>query len=148
MSLSAIFTDPVVLQWTFGALTAQLIANIVIANVKSPMQSKYGAAAHQLVCFIPFMYASKAGLRMWFSDPVLAEQWASDDYAARYLHCTSAQHTLVKMMLGFQIYDVLATGLVPELRKLEHLMHHIITCLLYTSPSPRDGLLSRMPSSA
>ena len=24
----------------------------------------------------------------------------------------------------------------------------IIFCLLYTSPSPRDGLLSRMPSSA
>src|SRR5680860_959477 len=28
-------------------------------------------------------------------------------------------------------------------RRSEH-----ITCLLYTSPSPRDGLLSRMPSSA
>ena len=27
-----------------------------------------------------------------------------------------------------------------------HLSDHI--CLLYTSPSPRDGLLSRMPSSA
>ena len=25
---------------------------------------------------------------------------------------------------------------------------HSNTCLLYTSPSPRDGLLSRMPSSA
>ena len=25
---------------------------------------------------------------------------------------------------------------------------HFYTCLLYTSPSPRDGLLSRMPSSA
>ena len=25
---------------------------------------------------------------------------------------------------------------------------NISTCLLYTSPSPRDGLLSRMPSSA
>ena len=24
----------------------------------------------------------------------------------------------------------------------------MLTCLLYTSPSPRDGLLSRMPSSA
>ena len=24
----------------------------------------------------------------------------------------------------------------------------VILCLLYTSPSPRDGLLSRMPSSA
>ena len=26
--------------------------------------------------------------------------------------------------------------------------NHCINCLLYTSPSPRDGLLSRMPSSA
>src|SRR5680860_1814304 len=25
---------------------------------------------------------------------------------------------------------------------------HLLSCLLYTSPSPRDGLLSRMPSSA
>ena len=25
---------------------------------------------------------------------------------------------------------------------------HLDSCLLYTSPSPRDGLLSRMPSSA
>ena len=25
---------------------------------------------------------------------------------------------------------------------------NVLTCLLYTSPSPRDGLLSRMPSSA
>ena len=25
---------------------------------------------------------------------------------------------------------------------------HLYVCLLYTSPSPRDGLLSRMPSSA
>ena len=26
--------------------------------------------------------------------------------------------------------------------------HQVYVCLLYTSPSPRDGLLSRMPSSA
>ena len=30
----------------------------------------------------------------------------------------------------------------------EELEVHIGNCLLYTSPSPRDGLLSRMPSSA
>ena len=29
-----------------------------------------------------------------------------------------------------------------------HLLSQMVTCLLYTSPSPRDGLLSRMPSSA
>ena len=27
-------------------------------------------------------------------------------------------------------------------------VYRITNCLLYTSPSPRDGLLSRMPSSA
>ena len=32
----------------------------------------------------------------------------------------------------------------PTTRRAEQLK----TCLLYTSPSPRDGLLSRMPSSA
>ena len=29
-----------------------------------------------------------------------------------------------------------------------YLVMELMTCLLYTSPSPRDGLLSRMPSSA
>ena len=29
-----------------------------------------------------------------------------------------------------------------------HQMEGLVVCLLYTSPSPRDGLLSRMPSSA
>ena len=27
-------------------------------------------------------------------------------------------------------------------------LNNVMICLLYTSPSPRDGLLSRMPSSA
>ena len=31
---------------------------------------------------------------------------------------------------------------------LDGLPERVYTCLLYTSPSPRDGLLSRMPSSA
>ena len=32
-------------------------------------------------------------------------------------------------------------------RSIDHISH-AQCCLLYTSPSPRDGLLSRMPSSA
>ena len=42
-----------------------------------------------------------------------------------------------------------------EAENVEGVIHSLITqegllnfCLLYTSPSPRDGLLSRMPSSA
>ena len=32
-------------------------------------------------------------------------------------------------------------------KQIAGIMQHVV-CLLYTSPSPRDGLLSRMPSSA
>ena len=35
-----------------------------------------------------------------------------------------------------------------ELGKVHTLKELNLSCLLYTSPSPRDGLLSRMPSSA
>ena len=31
---------------------------------------------------------------------------------------------------------------------IDDMLDNINNCLLYTSPSPRDGLLSRMPSSA
>ena len=37
-------------------------------------------------------------------------------------------------------------GLIAKLDYIADL--GVNTCLLYTSPSPRDGLLSRMPSSA
>ena len=38
--------------------------------------------------------------------------------------------------------NIAASLAVSEIKTL------LIDCLLYTSPSPRDGLLSRMPSSA
>ena len=48
--------------------------------------------------------------------------------------------------------DVVKTGMLSSSAIIEmvvaKLKEHEIDCLLYTSPSPRDGLLSRMPSSA
>ena len=35
-----------------------------------------------------------------------------------------------------------------DVEDLDTAVHAVKVCLLYTSPSPRDGLLSRMPSSA
>ena len=53
----------------------------------------------------------------------------------------------VAALFAFHSSSILADGHAgeakPEMMKLEPM-----TCLLYTSPSPRDGLLSRMPSSA
>ena len=41
------------------------------------------------------------------------------------------------------VYDA-----IVAVNKAEELLNVNEACLLYTSPSPRDGLLSRMPSSA
>ena len=47
------------------------------------------------------------------------------------------------------VYDVPAlTEVMRELGHRRIRIAEVTTCLLYTSPSPRDGLLSRMPSSA
>ena len=47
----------------------------------------------------------------------------------------TAREKMIGQSIGYR-YDV---NLLPDYTKI---------CLLYTSPSPRDGLLSRMPSSA
>ena len=47
--------------------------------------------------------------------------------------------------------SILDLGIMPSMRAMMTAgpaLERDNTCLLYTSPSPRDGLLSRMPSSA
>ena len=44
--------------------------------------------------------------------------------------------------------DALAEKVQSELDEIAREIENSTLCLLYTSPSPRDGLLSRMPSSA
>ena len=65
---------------------------------------------------------------------------AAAQQAAVLLHqpYVGTEHILLGLLKepGPVISDVLPEGVNYE------------TCLLYTSPSPRDGLLSRMPSSA
>ena len=41
-----------------------------------------------------------------------------------------------------------ASEVAKDLVDMAHETAKSVVCLLYTSPSPRDGLLSRMPSSA
>ena len=42
----------------------------------------------------------------------------------------------------------LITVYIPKGQQLHEVMTQLRDCLLYTSPSPRDGTKSRMPSSA
>ena len=58
--------------------------------------------------------------------------------------CGKSQHEVRKLIAGPTVFICdecveLCMDIIREENK---------SCLLYTSPSPRDGLLSRMPSSA
>ena len=60
----------------------------------------------------------------------------------------------LRKLLSSQYGDAAARGLAGDLGVLRRARTDALlaavgsACLLYTSPSPRDGLLSRMPSSA
>ena len=64
-----------------------------------------------------------------------------DELVIRFVHRQSAKQLL--------ILDELRAGPREALHdEIKALVVRLDACLLYTSPSPRDGLLSRMPSSA
>ena len=44
--------------------------------------------------------------------------------------------------------SVMQDLLFVEVKQIAHELERYLSCLLYTSPSPRDATLSRMPSSA
>ena len=52
------------------------------------------------------------------------------------------------ILVGDSASNVMAGQVTTVPMTLDHMIYHAQCCLLYTSPSPRDGLLSRMPSSA
>ena len=58
----------------------------------------------------------------------------------------------IAKVIAFVLVLIGMLNTIPAIPGLEQLIWDITgnnkICLLYTSPSPRDGLLSRMPSSA
>ena len=80
-----------------------------------------------------------------------ADGWGdtSDEKSEAYKKCKLRNNIQMAWRLarGYATCPALADN--PDLPAfLAYLMRLIFICLLYTSPSPRDGLLSRMPSSA
>ena len=51
-------------------------------------------------------------------------------------------------LLGVTLAYTMELNIAFSVFIISSLIALILICLLYTSPSPRDGLLSRMPSSA
>ena len=69
--------------------------------------------------------------------------WSAEiDGTIRYL---SPQY---KSLFGFEPQDWVGRSPFEQIHPEDLKVVEDSLCLLYTSPSPRDGLLSRMPSSA
>ena len=61
-------------------------------------------------------------------------------------HGAFSKNKTLETITGYLLHSLL---LVPYFSwQRSHAVHHRYTCLLYTSPSPRDMWTSRMPSSA
>ena len=72
-----------------------------------------------------------------------------------YKHPNADKVRITKTDVGNNIYEIVCGAwnfdvgaVVPVALPNSEIKDNFKICLLYTSPSPRDGLLSRMPSSA
>ena len=82
-------------------------------------------------------------------------RWAEDDLTGRLLRAQTEPKADTWKQISFPAILPSGNPVWPEywnLEELETIKSSVPirnwSCLLYTSPSPRDGLLSRMPSSA
>ena len=66
------------------------------------------------------------------------ELWRAQDYL----------QTRIELQAKELDRELTQLSILPRLLSLDPRMTNALTCLLYTSPSPRDATLSRMPSSA
>ena len=71
----------------------------------------------------------------------MTSKFGSDLFIDRHLGLGDNDERIMLNKLGFNNIDQFINQVIPEDIQLKD-------CLLYTSPSPRDLRLSRMPSSA
>ena len=86
------------------------------------------------------------------------QEWLYDKNLDYFAEKYSDNYITNQMVFGVLNEDITLTDLDEEKQYTytyflyKYILYKIYgdkgTCLLYTSPSPRDGLLSRMPSSA
>ena len=66
---------------------------------------------------------------------------------SRSTHKLYEKDKIGEVQIADEVVAIIAGLAATEVEGVDSMAGNI-TCLLYTSPSPRDGLLSRMPSSA
>ena len=76
--------------------------------------------------------------------PIQVHRYNADTFILRENLCATYEAPFIYLLIGKSKALLIDTGAVADAR----IMPLAQTCLLYTSPSPRDRQKSRMPSSA
>eukprot|EP00747_Dinoflagellata_sp_TGD_P124029 gnl/TRDRNA2_/TRDRNA2_173936_c0_seq2.p2 gnl/TRDRNA2_/TRDRNA2_173936_c0~~gnl/TRDRNA2_/TRDRNA2_173936_c0_seq2.p2 ORF type:complete len:276 (-),score=39.70 gnl/TRDRNA2_/TRDRNA2_173936_c0_seq2:132-959(-) len=120
-----IISSPEFLKWScflFAAWGALTLAFKQMAWFKD----KPGGSAHQVVVFVPFTFLAVRGVQLWFFD----DQFKGDSRYEKAFGNYPEMISMVLMMFGFQIWDFIITLVTPELRKVEHVVHHFLAGLV------------------
>ena len=75
----------------------------------------------------------------------------NNSYTVAVLGAGNIGSAVISRLLNLdnEVIDIsISKVLVSDITKQRDFDSSLLTCLLYTSPSPRDATLSRMPSSA
>ena len=153
--------------------TAQQVASILIPEEKNTSQPFFADAARHLLAGVLISFIRHSPERWTFRDviftmkqaarlrEVIARDESTSDLLEYFKNETTAQNIMSTVATKLQRYEFIAAAWTHAKEKVslrDWIKDRSIlvlgndeatrTCLLYTSPSPRDGLLSRMPSSA
>lgn len=124
--------DPIVIGWAGILLLSHLILQ------KSAGGMKPGVVAHQVCTLVAFSYAAYHGFFLWMYDDIVLQQHQGS-YKDRLYGSNNVSFALCRFMIGFQTYDLISTALVPELRKLEIVGHHVATLLTAMASASHGG---------
>ena len=141
-----------------ASLDAGALSQIATAAPVSPPRTKYKDASGAPIYTNRLVFERSPYLRQHAHNPVnwrpwgpaaLAEAKARDVpvfLSVGYATCHWCHVMEEESFDNAEIAAIMNANFVPV--KVDRETLPDIDCLLYTSPSPRDGLLSRMPSSA
>ena len=119
--------------------TVTILINHFLSS--SLTSAKCGGGIHSPVSLSADSVSSRCYGNIWAGAPVLSQPNASQRAPSLIFISRGRLQFAYALLLRWSTYCCMTRyGLL--------LLLFILFCLLYTSPSPRDGLLSRMPSSA
>ena len=125
--ISPIWVMMVVLIYGAKASTGIIVPMLIAGDILAVRYYRRSADWRLLWRFFPFMFVG-----------VLLGVWVGKDLDEQTFRYSMA--AIILFSVAFMTWN--------DLRKSDYVPDNLWFCLLYTSPSPRDATLSRMPSSA